>query len=87
MKKILLFLACLALAAQASVGQVKARSQTFSIQPPTRAAALSAAVELSEPSGNGILDPGEKGTVRVTVTNTGGNTQQPSDTFGICLVS
>lgn len=76
MKKIFLYLACLALAAQTSVGQVKARSQSFSIQPPARPAALSAAVELIEPSGNTVLDPGEKGTVKVTVTNTGGSPAQ-----------
>ena len=73
MKKFVAVLAVVALVAQTSESQVKARSQTFSIQPPVRPPVLSATVELSEPSGNGVLDAGEKGTVKVTVTNTGGS--------------
>jgi hypothetical protein len=73
MKKLAALLAVVALMAQSSEGQVKARSQTFSIQPAAKPAALSVAADFSEPSGNAVLDAGEKGTVNVTVTNTGGS--------------
>ena len=73
MKKFATMLAFLALVAQTSQSQVKARSETFSIEPPARPAVLSATVQFSEPSGNGDLDAGEKGTIKVTVTNTGGS--------------
>jgi uncharacterized repeat protein (TIGR01451 family) len=72
MKRFVLLLAAVALVVECSESQVKARSQTFSIQPPAKPAALSAAAQFSEPSGNAVLDPGEKGTISVTVTNTGG---------------
>ena len=61
-----------AFAVQVGQAQVKARSQTFSIQPPARPASLTATVEFSEPSGNGYLDAGEKGAISVTVSNSGG---------------
>jgi len=72
MRTLTTVLVCLVLLAQTVQGQVKARSQTFSIQPPARPASLSATAEFSEPSGNGYLDAGEKGTINVTVANSGG---------------
>lgn len=73
MKKFVALLAVVALMVQSSESQVKARSQPFSIQPAVRPAILSVTSEFSEPSGNALLDAGEKGTVKVTVTNTGGS--------------
>lgn len=52
--------------------EVKARSQTFSLEPPTKPAALTVAATFTEPSGDGVLDAGEKGTLNVTIVNSGG---------------
>ncbi len=62
----------LLLVTQSSLAQVKARSKTFSISPSVKPAILSAMAEFSEPSGNNFLDAGEKGTLKVTILNTGG---------------
>ncbi len=72
MKKMMMVSALLILFAQVSGSQVKERSKSFFIPPLARPAVLSGTVQLIEPSGNGVLDAGEKGTIKISVTNSGG---------------
>ena len=92
MKRMILSLTVIVLMTQPTLSQeVKARSQSFSLKPPAKPAALTLTTAFTSPSGDGSLIAGEKGTLVVTVTNSGeipakgvvANLKDPAATRGI----